>query len=354
MLSKIPNDGCTAVVVATSSEKVNTLWTPWAGRSSSRPKTRRWPPARRSCRSTSRRDGRHRSSRPIPRRGRRRTRTTGRRCGRPRRPCGPTAGRGRGVAAPRRRAPSRSRAHPVVFGVPETMATRTRLAGQADRHLPTSRSCARTRMGWGASASRCGARSRSRRRTPTPRRRGSRRSSCSRTRRPARPTDLTAADVAAAEDFSRVVRGVRDPLRRHHRQGAARRCTTRPRTARAARATSRRWPLEETSLLNYNQGNPDSHTVQPGEKLKPPKEKLVAVYPAGGSMWSDNPVTVSRRAVGDPVQRRPRARRSPPSCRPRPRSRSCPSTASGRSTSRSPLGELLHRRRTASIPRSPP
>jgi Ca-activated chloride channel family protein len=50
--------------------------------------------------------------------------------------------------------------------------------------------------------------------------------------------------------------------------------------------------VEETSLLNYNQGNPDSHTVQPGEALAPPKEKLVAVYPEGGSMWSDNPVTV--------------------------------------------------------------
>lgn len=50
--------------------------------------------------------------------------------------------------------------------------------------------------------------------------------------------------------------------------------------------------LEETSLLNYNQGNPDSHTVQPGEALTPPKEKLVAVYPEGGSIWSDNPVTV--------------------------------------------------------------
>ncbi len=47
--------------------------------------------------------------------------------------------------------------------------------------------------------------------------------------------------------------------------------------------------LEETSLINYNLGNPDSHTVQPGEKLVPPREKLVAVYPSGGSMWSDNP-----------------------------------------------------------------
>lgn len=47
--------------------------------------------------------------------------------------------------------------------------------------------------------------------------------------------------------------------------------------------------LEETSLINYNKGNPDSHTVQPGEQLVPPREKLVAVYPEGGSMVSDNP-----------------------------------------------------------------
>jgi Ca-activated chloride channel family protein len=50
--------------------------------------------------------------------------------------------------------------------------------------------------------------------------------------------------------------------------------------------------LEETSLLNYNQGNPTSKVVEPGETLTPPKEKLVAIYPAGGSLWSDNPVTV--------------------------------------------------------------
>jgi Ca-activated chloride channel family protein len=32
--------------------------------------------------------------------------------------------------------------------------------------------------------------------------------------------------------------------------------------------------------------------VQPGEKLTPPKEKLVAIYPSGGSMWSDNPAVI--------------------------------------------------------------
>jgi Ca-activated chloride channel family protein len=61
--------------------------------------------------------------------------------------------------------------------------------------------------------------------------------------------------------------------------------------------------LEETSLLNYNKGNPDSHTVQPGETLTPPKTKLVAVYPAGGSMWSDNPVTVLGADWVTPEQR---------------------------------------------------
>ncbi|MDR1117927.1 MAG: substrate-binding and VWA domain-containing protein [Bifidobacteriaceae bacterium] len=50
--------------------------------------------------------------------------------------------------------------------------------------------------------------------------------------------------------------------------------------------------LEETSLFNYNLGNPDSHTVQPGEQLTPPDEKLVAVYPSEGSLWSDNPAAL--------------------------------------------------------------
>lgn len=49
--------------------------------------------------------------------------------------------------------------------------------------------------------------------------------------------------------------------------------------------------MEETSLINYNQGNPDSHTVAEGETLTPPQEKLVAVYPKEGSLTSDNPVT---------------------------------------------------------------
>ena len=56
--------------------------------------------------------------------------------------------------------------------------------------------------------------------------------------------------------------------------------------------------LEETSLLNYNQGNPDSHTVQPGETLTPPKEKLVAVYPVGRIDVVGQPRHRSRRRRG--------------------------------------------------------
>lgn len=61
--------------------------------------------------------------------------------------------------------------------------------------------------------------------------------------------------------------------------------------------------LEETSLYNYNIGNPDSHTVQPGEKLTPPDEKLVAVYPSEGSMWSDNPAVVLNASWVTPEQK---------------------------------------------------
>ena len=109
--------------------------------------------------------------------------------------------------------------------------------------------------------------------------------------------------------------------------------------------------LEETSLLNYNQGNPDSHTVQPGETLTPPKEKLVAVYPEGGSMWSDNPVTVlGADWVTAGAARGRRGVRRLPADRGR-RSRSCPSTASGRSTSRCRSASCSPRS-TASIPPS--
>lgn len=104
-------------------------------------------------------------------------------------------------------------------------------------------------------------------------------------------TDLTAADVDTAADFSRVF----EECVIHYGDTTGNVLSTLyDETQNGANGSAyvSAVALEETSLLNYNQGNPDSHTVQPGETLTPPKTKLVAVYPAGGSMWSDNPVTV--------------------------------------------------------------
>ncbi|GAA1956517.1 substrate-binding and VWA domain-containing protein [Microbacterium deminutum] len=113
---------------------------------------------------------------------------------------------------------------------------------------------------------------------------------------------LTAADVAAAEDFSRVF----EECVIHYGDTTGKVLTTLYHETQNGASGSgyvSAVALEETSLLNYNQGNPDSHTVQPGEKLTPPKQKLVAVYPEGGSMWSDNPVTVLGADWVTPVQR---------------------------------------------------
>lgn len=102
---------------------------------------------------------------------------------------------------------------------------------------------------------------------------------------------LTADDVAAAADFSRVF----EECVIHYGDTTGKVLTTlydETQNGAGGSGYVSAVALEETSLLNYNQGNPDSHTVQPGEELTPPKEKLVAVYPAGGSMWSDNPITV--------------------------------------------------------------
>ncbi|WP_353826900.1 substrate-binding and vWA domain-containing protein [Agromyces sp. SYSU T0242] len=102
---------------------------------------------------------------------------------------------------------------------------------------------------------------------------------------------LTAADVAGAEEFSRVF----EECVIHYGDTTGKVLTTLYDETQEGAGGSGYVSvvaLEETSMLNYNQGNPDSHTVQPGETLTPPKEKLVAIYPSGGSMWSDNPITV--------------------------------------------------------------
>lgn len=101
--------------------------------------------------------------------------------------------------------------------------------------------------------------------------------------------DLTAADIEASADFSK-----------NFESGAIHYGDTTgkvlqnlaDKTAGGESSYVNAIALEETSLYNYNIGNPDSHTVQPGEVLTPPADKLIAVYPEEGSMMSDNPAVV--------------------------------------------------------------
>lgn len=46
--------------------------------------------------------------------------------------------------------------------------------------------------------------------------------------------------------------------------------------------------VEEKSVIDYNKGNPDG-ILDPGEKAKPPRVPLVAIYPKEGTLFSDNP-----------------------------------------------------------------
>lgn len=103
--------------------------------------------------------------------------------------------------------------------------------------------------------------------------------------------DLTVDDVKAAEDFSRTF----ELGAIHYGDTTGKVLSTLYNATQNGTQGSSyvsAIALEETSLFWYNKGNPDSHTVQPGEVLTPPKEKLVAVYPTEGSMWSDNPAVV--------------------------------------------------------------
>lgn len=49
--------------------------------------------------------------------------------------------------------------------------------------------------------------------------------------------------------------------------------------------------VEEKSVIDYNQGNPDG-VLEPGEKPRKPRVPLVAVYPKEGTLYSDNPLYV--------------------------------------------------------------
>src|SRR5207302_4505244 len=45
------------------------------------------------------------------------------------------------------------------------------------------------------------------------------------------------------------------------------------------------------SVIDYNNGNPDG-ILDPGEKPRPPRVPLVAVYPKDGTLFSDSPLFV--------------------------------------------------------------
>ncbi len=49
--------------------------------------------------------------------------------------------------------------------------------------------------------------------------------------------------------------------------------------------------VEEKSVIDYNRGNPDGN-LDPGERPRPPKIPLVAIYPEEGTIYSDNPYIV--------------------------------------------------------------
>ncbi|HWJ98992.1 MAG TPA: substrate-binding domain-containing protein [Acidimicrobiales bacterium] len=49
--------------------------------------------------------------------------------------------------------------------------------------------------------------------------------------------------------------------------------------------------VEEKSLIDYNQGNPDG-VLDPGETPRKPKVPLVAIYPKEGTLYSDSPLYV--------------------------------------------------------------
>lgn len=49
--------------------------------------------------------------------------------------------------------------------------------------------------------------------------------------------------------------------------------------------------VEEKSVIDYNAGNPDGVLSQ-GEEPRPPRTPLVAIYPAEGTLYSDNPIYI--------------------------------------------------------------
>ena len=179
---------------------------------------------------------------------------------------------------------------PVVFGVPETMAKALGWPGTEIGIADFARLCADPE-GWGSVGKPLWGSFKISKTNPNTSTTGLSTILMQSYEASGKTADLTADDVQAAADFSRVF----EECVIHYGDTTGKvlsRLYDQTQNGTGGSGYVSAIAIEETSLLNYNQGNPDSHTVQPGEKLTPPKEKLVAVYPKGGSLWSDNPVTV--------------------------------------------------------------
>ncbi|MDQ1437439.1 MAG: Ca-activated chloride channel [Acidimicrobiaceae bacterium] len=61
--------------------------------------------------------------------------------------------------------------------------------------------------------------------------------------------------------------------------------------------------VEEKSVIDYNTGNPDG-ILDPGERPRPPRIPLVAIYPKEGTLFSDNPLFILNAPWVSPVQRK--------------------------------------------------
>ena len=61
--------------------------------------------------------------------------------------------------------------------------------------------------------------------------------------------------------------------------------------------------IEEKSVIDFNTGNPDG-ILDPGEKPRPPRTPLVAIYPKEGTLFSDNPLFILNAPWVDDAERR--------------------------------------------------
>ncbi len=61
--------------------------------------------------------------------------------------------------------------------------------------------------------------------------------------------------------------------------------------------------VEEKSVIDYNQGNPDG-VLQPGEVAREPRIPLVAIYPKEGTIYSDSPLYVLDAPWVDDAEKR--------------------------------------------------